>query len=164
MKFKDIKKLIGFGHYRVDGNWDDINRYIERYNLQLEPDFQRGHVWTITQQIEFCEFFLRGGLCPPILLNMPGWQDDWKGDFVVVDGLQRLNALKQLIENKIKVFGHFLKDIEGGENYVEWYATFPIFINNLQTKNDVIRWYLQINGGGTPHTIEELERVECLMD
>ena len=35
-------------------------------------------------------------------------------------------------------------------------------INSLKSKKDVLKWYLQINDGGTPHTKEEIERVKKL--
>ena len=37
-------------------------------------------------------------------------------------------------------------------------------INSLKSKKDVLKWYLQINDGGTPHTKEEIERVKKLYE
>ena len=38
-----------------------LDRLINEEGLQLNPDFQRGHVWTEDQQVKFLEFILRGG-------------------------------------------------------------------------------------------------------
>ena len=37
-------------------------------------------------------------------------------------------------------------------------------INGLKSKKDVLKWYLQINDGGIPHTKEEIERVKKLYE
>ena len=37
-------------------------------------------------------------------------------------------------------------------------------INSLKSKKDVLKWYLHINDGGTPHTKEEIERVKKLYE
>ena len=36
-------------------------------------------------------------------------------------------------------------------------------INELLTRKAVIRWYLEINAGGTPHIREEIDRVRDLL-
>ena len=38
-----------------------------------------------------------------------------------------------------------------------------IHVNNLQTHADVVRWYLEMNTGGTPHTDDEITRVRKLL-
>lgn len=38
-----------------------IKTYEETYNLNMEPNFQRSHVWTDEQQIAFLEYFSKGG-------------------------------------------------------------------------------------------------------
>lgn len=39
-----------------------------------------------------------------------------------------------------------------------------ININDLKTKKEVLQWYIQMNSGGTPHSPEEITRVEKLME
>lgn len=36
-------------------------------------------------------------------------------------------------------------------------------INDLQTKADVLQWYIDFNSGGVVHTDEEIERVKKLL-
>lgn len=42
-------------------------------------------------------------------------------------------------------------------------VSFSININDLATREEVLRWYLQLNEGGTPHSPEELEKVRLLL-
>lgn len=64
-KFSDIPQFTRDGSYQCDLNINRVPIWIkemeEDMNLQLNPDFQRGHVWTEEQQIAWLEFFLKGG-------------------------------------------------------------------------------------------------------
>ena len=66
-----ITRYIDIPQFTRDGNWqadfdflglvDFMKEEINTQGLQLNPDFQRGHVWTNEQQIAFLEYFLKGG-------------------------------------------------------------------------------------------------------
>lgn len=61
-RFKDIKQFTTDGNYNVCYPLPSLVRYIgEEMGLQLNPEFQRGHVWTEEQQIAWLEYHLRGG-------------------------------------------------------------------------------------------------------
>ena len=66
MKFTDIPQLLtNKANYKVDVGFKyfskTINQYIEEYGLILNPEFQRGHVWTEEQQEKYIEYVLKGG-------------------------------------------------------------------------------------------------------
>jgi hypothetical protein len=140
-----------------------LDKYRLEDNLQIRPDFQRGHEWNVSQQIQFCEFMLKRGLVPPLLLNHPGWFTCFKGTMQLVDGLQRLIAIELLMQNKLKVWGHYLSEFEDWESWVRG-IRITIRIHSLQTKAEVLRWYLQVNATGTPHSTEEIDRVKKLLE
>lgn len=55
----EIPKFIHGGHYSVTVDWDYIESWIEDeqcHNIELDPDFQRAHVWTQDKQIRYVEF------------------------------------------------------------------------------------------------------------
>ena len=66
--YKDIKQ-IPTANYRVDVALDCLEimtrRYVKDHGAILNPDFQRGHVWTMEQKSKFIEFLM----CPCILEN-----------------------------------------------------------------------------------------------
>jgi hypothetical protein len=132
---------------------------------KLDPDFQRGRVWSDEQQIKFVETILRGGgtaLGINILrFNCVGWQDDYKGPFVIVDGLQRLTSAIRFLKNEIPAFGYYYNEFEGR---LPSYAEFIVQINNLKRRKDVLKWYLEINSNGMVHSEEELIRVQKLLE
>ncbi len=169
MRFKDLPKLTSVGYYTVNAEWDFfikdwIPRQMEKENLSLldlDPDFQRAHVWTEEQQISYIEFILKGGwIGKDIYFNHPGWMGSFMGDFVIVDGKQRIEAVRRFIYNEIKAFDTLYKDFEGRlpEN-----NHFVIHINNLKTRKEVLQWYLEFNTGGIVHTEEELDKVRNLL-
>ena len=62
-KFSDIPQFTRAGSWECNFDIEGIARWIEqeqREGLQLNPKFQRGHVWTEEQQIAFLEYFFRG--------------------------------------------------------------------------------------------------------
>jgi uncharacterized protein with ParB-like and HNH nuclease domain len=164
MNFRDIKKFTVSGswecNFGLGGILPAIKDFEKEYGLELNPDFQRGRVWTEEQQIAFVEFFLRGGKLNAVFLNSPHWnrQDSEYQDMVCVDGLQRLTALMRFENNEIPAFGVLFKDFEGRPRASQ--ATLRININDLQTKKEVLQWYIELNEGGTPHTKEEINRVK----
>ena len=83
-------------------------------------------------------------------------------DFVCVDGLQRLTALRRFIQNEIKVFGSYF--CEYTDNLRTLSDTIRVHVNDLKTKEEVLRWYIEMNAGGTPHSEKEIERVQEMLD
>ena len=175
MRFSDIEQRIGGGHYQVNMGLEGLEKRLsdwERdpyYALQLVPDFQRGHVWTPTQQSAFVEYFLTGGKSGlTIYFNKPSWQGAGSGpysydDFVCVDGLQRLTALRGFMRGEVRAFGQnyaaFGQDIGACRNS----DSLLFNINSLQTRAEVLKWYCQMNAGGTPHTTAEIDRVQAML-
>lgn len=166
--FKNIEQFT-YGQYEVDIHVRHLEKmlksYEEDYNLELNPDFQRGNVWTEEQQIKYVEFFLRGGKSARVIyFNIGEWSFDKKTDIpqmVCVDGLQRLTAILRFLHNEIPVFGHFYNEFEDN---IPLDHTLKFNINNLAYKKDVLKWYLEMNSGGTVHSNSELERVRKMIE
>ena len=167
MRFEDIPQLTSDGNYRVDVPLNYLEKYIrglkEDHNVQLNPDFQRGHVWSTEQQIAFVEHILRGGIgSNELRFNCVGWMGSFKGPMVLVDGLQRLTAVRKFMANKIPAFGYYLDEYADRMNSVS--CSFSVRVNDLPTREDVLRWYLEINEGGIVHTTEEINKVKALLE
>ena len=168
MNYQILKTKTTPANYRVNIEWEYLEGTIESYlnkklaPLNIDPDFQRGHVWTEAQQIAYLEFKFSGSSgSNEIQLNCPGWMNDFRGPFELVDGKQRLNAVLKFLKNEIKIFGYLRKEIEGR---IPSYCEFVFHINNLSNRYDVLKWYIELNSGGTPHTQEELNKVKKLIE
>ena len=147
-------------------DWADVQGLPGALGLDLDPDFQRGHVWTEAKQIAYVEFCLRDGQgSRTLLFNHPGWNKDYKGMMVLVDGKQRLEAVRKFLRNDLPIFGgNRLNDFEDKDRLLRTNAAhFTFSVNALPTRREVLEWYLQINSGGVVHTAEELAKVEELL-
>lgn len=173
--FNDIPQFVQNAAYHVNVDWKYLEDTLMRYHERIardgsvifdgyddDADFQRGHVWTEEQQIAFVEYALQGGMSGrQIYFNNPTWQRSYQGKTVLVDGKQRLQAVRRFMRGEIPVFGHPLS--EWTDRMPSSSAYFEFWINTLQTREEVIKWYLGLNAGGTPHTAEEIARVRALL-
>jgi hypothetical protein len=175
MNIKDIEKFTNPAHYRTNVPWASVESNLKQYDekngilgfigLNLDPDFQRGHVWTEDKQIAYVEYKLRGGeYSDLILFNHPNWMNSFKGEMVLVDGKQRLEAVRKFIRNELPVFGgNYLKDFDQPKQLL-WSVDFLFCVNNIKTREGILKWYLELNSGGVVHTKEEIDKVKRLLE
>ena len=174
-RFKDIPKFTADGNYEVHIPLVDLEgtlkSYDDRYGLMLNPDFQRGHVWTREQQIAWLEFYFRGGKTSRVIyFNCAEFSQGYARNrekcdiegMICVDGLQRLTALRAFLNNEVPIFGTYYKEFEDKLIWCDHVILFNV--NNLQTRKEVLTWYIEMNTGGTPHSLEEIERVKKLLN
>ena len=160
MRFKDIPQFTNWGHYAVDVHLryvpETLVEYREGYDLDTNPDFQRAHVWDNAQRTAYVEFLLRGGRSGrDIFFNCPGFNGAGEtGRMVLVDGKQRLEAVSRFFGGTLEVFGRYFGEYEDRLRQIN---TLRFWVNDLETRGEVLAWYLEMNAGGTPHTPEELE-------
>lgn len=82
--------------------------------------------------------------------------------FVLVDGKQRLQAVLDFLDNKIRIFGHYFKEFE--DKIGVGTIRLRFCVAELATRKEILEWYISINAGGTPHTKEEINKVRSLLD
>lgn len=76
-----------------------VNR-IENGDMDLQPDFQRGEIWTENKKQKLIDSILRGWKIPPIHVVHNSQAID-----EVLDGQQRLVAIRDFFTNKISING-----------------------------------------------------------
>jgi len=166
IRYDSIKKYPR-SYYMVNIPLDslkiNLDRYAESqqkfgYKFELNPDFQRGHVWNYEQKQAYMEYLIRGGTSGrDVYFNHPRWQSDYKADMVCLDGLQRITACLEFLNNSISVFhGNFYSDFD----MIPFSACMLNFhVLNLKSRKDILYWYIQFNSAGTTHSDEDLSRV-----
>lgn len=167
-RFADIPQFPR-ASYEVDVQWKSVERHLEEWadttggmgGLDLSPDYQREHVWSLAQQIAYVEYQLRGGeVGRSIIFNSPDWNRGYARATELVDGKQRLEAVRAFLRNDFAVFGH---TFSAYTDRLSQGLTFRFRVCTLDTRAEVLQLYLNINAGGTPHTVEELDRVRKLL-
>jgi len=167
-RFRDIPQFTRTANYHVNVSWahleNSLKYYIEDGGLNLDPDFQRAHVWDDDKRRRYVEYILRGGMGgKAIYTNCPDWNSGGRTDFVLVDGKQRIEAATRFLRNELTVFdGHYYRDYEDRLDMIT--ANFSWHVNDLDTRAEVLQWYLDLNSGGVIHTEDELERVRVLLE
>lgn len=177
-RFQDIPKFIPGGSYTVDVPLSHLSQWLDSQaeggELNIDPDFQRGHVWTDAQRSRYVEFLLRGGQSQLTLYwNHPSYTGSHSrhcnlaDELVLVDGKQRLTASLKFMADEIPVFGHFLHEfddpIDRRAGLGLTGARLRMNVNNLQTMAEVLQWYLDLNDGGVVHTEAEIRYVRLLL-
>lgn len=165
MKFQNIQQFTNRGNYAVHAPWNMLEKILEDWNnrgqLELLPDFQRGHVWDNRKQIKYIEYGLRGGLSgKDIYFNCSTWMSSFSTPIQLVDGLQRITAVRRFLNNEIKAFDLYYKEYEDDLSFE---ISFVFHVNNLPTRVKVLKWYIELNEGGVVHTKKELDRVKSLL-
>lgn len=90
-----------------------INR-IKNGDMDLQPDFQRGEIWTEQKKKKLIDSILRGWKIPPIHVVHNGHAID-----EVLDGQQRLAAIRDFFDNvicvdgEIEPFDSMIADLDG---------------------------------------------------
>lgn len=184
MRFQDIETVYN-PHNGADHDWQYLEEWLRKaqeLGLNLDPDFQRGHVWTEAQQIAYVENVLRDGMAGrTIFINRGPWcwrskadnklrigspandsDASWQGyhQYVLVDGKQRLTAILRFLRNEIPAFGHFRCEYT---DRLPSQAQVRIAFGEFRKRADILSWYLDLNAGGVVHSEDEIERVRGLL-
>jgi hypothetical protein len=172
----EIIKPVAQAHRTFEYRWNDTKRYVEGLGedfggLEMNPDFQRGHVWTPAQQQSFIENVIRGLVSESAMLiqfNCPNWEDDdVESDLPMglqcIDGLQRYTAVQAYLNGEFKPFGLSIDDMKHS-GFALHRHHFKIAMFNFKNKVDILDHYLAFNCAGTPHSEEEIARVRAMRE
>jgi hypothetical protein len=169
-RFRDIPTFTPFTGYSVDVSWQHLESHIraetEGANVDFNPDFQRDHVWTLDKRSAYIEFVLRGGdSANNLYFNCGSYQlvSGPPREYVLVDGKQRLTSIRMFLRDEVPIFGgcvrsDFVDKLDFLKARVRWN------VNTLQTRAEILQWYLDLNTGGVVHTDEEIDRVRAMLE
>lgn len=143
--------------------------------LDLNPDFQRGHVWNEAQQRAFVLALLRGSLSSSALLlqfNCANWDtfsektdSDLPLGLQCLDGLQRLTAMSCFLDGNLAIEGFTFDDLVGTPyDIARRRLVFNVEFYAYRYKRDVLEHYLAFNSGGSVHSNEEISRVRAMLE
>lgn len=176
------EELDAFPHFACGSTvmLDSIQRHFDEevnLGLEMDPDFQRAHVWTLAQRVAYVEHMLRGGRIGAEIITAH------TGDLVLdptipsgcrypyyalVDGKQRLRSLMDFVSDGFAVLSSERRP--QGYRYSELTPRFRRVSMSIRvlrvpmaTRADIIKLYLKINAGGTPHTADEIDRVRAML-
>jgi len=132
-----------------------------KFDLNLDPDYQRDHVWTDQQASSFVGFTLKteGPNTPLIFI-----QRDDSGLDEVIDGKQRLTAFRRWVRGEIPATVDDREVWYRDTNEVDrrMFPNIKLAYVTL-TKRQRLAFYLALNAGGTIHTSTEINKVRAML-
>lgn len=170
--FRRSKYVVDVGFNFLESWLDGLNADYGtdgRPGLNLDPDFQRGHVWSDTQRSRYVEYILRGGNAQiELQWNHPNWDSSGATDLPVemqiIDGKQRLEAVRKYIRGEIAVFGRYVHEYAGTDFDIKRSLyRLKMNVHDMKTRKEVLQFYLDLNSGGVIHSDEEIDRVRALL-
>ena len=137
--------------------------------LNLSPEYQRGHVWTITQSENFMGHLLTGGQVPMTILRM--YPSELMRADEVLDGKQRFTAIMMWLRGEISArlgpgdYVHW-SDLNAAERRWITGISGPALQNGYVrgSQAEILRLYVKFNRGGTVHSSAEISRVRAMID
>lgn len=135
------------------------------------PDCQRpAGAWGKRAKELYVGNVLIGGPTPPLWIQQWPTTDGCRPD-ELVDGLQRVSALRDFVEGRIRVevpehgISFHKNDVSPEElNQILSEHPLPTHTVRLSSLEGIYRLYLGLNRGGVPHSAEELARVEAMLE
>ena len=174
----DIDQVYDPVRGQSHGDWgiDFFSTLMDEGEIDMDPPYQRDHVWTETQQMDFMGFLLEGGRAPEFFVRELPYTDPRNPTppyYEIVDGKQRMLAMYRWWKGEIPA------RLGPEYNYrLIWMKDFGLVslrrikrdvscnVQFLKEKTDaqIMRLYLRLNRGGTPHTEEEIAKVQTMLE
>lgn len=160
----------------TDWTVETINSQLSKGNIDLNPKFQRRDAWSEVEKSRLVESLMLGIPVPPIILAE---KRDHKGKYIVIDGKQRLLAIRQFCVNEGSGFdklrlkrlqflselnGKTIEQIEADYNYVDYKNQFEnqtirtVVIKNWPNEEFLFTVFLRLNTGSKKLSPQELRQ------
>lgn len=141
-----------------------IFHYIEEGMLILRPEYQRNQVWDIQRKSLLIESLM-------LRIPIPAFyfQEDYEGNKMVIDGLQRLSTIHSFMKDEFRLeHVQYRKEFEGCV-YSELPKKYKIRIQETQlsvnvldsTCNELVKFdvFRRVNTGGVPLNAQEIRNI-----
>jgi Protein of unknown function DUF262 len=146
----------------LDYNLGTLSDLIQSKTIDLSPTYQRRFRWDNKRQSKLIESFLMNVPVPSIFLN-----EDEYGQYSVIDGKQRLNAIHRFMRGRLKLEGlKIFSDINGKtvddlpeslQNVIKTRANLRAIIILRQSDQDIkFEVFQRLNTGGVRLNPQEI--------
>lgn len=158
-----VKQLVPDCTYRVDFGMLRMEAFIEQYQIDMDPPYQRDYVWDIHQKQKFVGALIQNPNSIPIFWFNWKNKSHTKGA-EIVDGKQRMKALLEWGQGKFEAICpceetfHVDQLDENSKRYASYMCTCKMHFVCL-SPIEVMKFYLALNSGGTIHSSEDLSKV-----
>ncbi len=141
----------------------------DNQDLYIVPDYQRELIWTLENNQNLIYAIMNGSPIGEFIFAKDTVESktEYYYKWIVIDGQQRINALKEFVLNKyVDLDGRYFKDYSYREMtyFLENYTNFNfVSIENLSLKEQV-EIYISKNIGGVAHSNDEIEKARIFLN
>lgn len=166
-----LRDALSYRHYI----YDNINQEA-RADLNHDVDFQRGYVWSLQQKQELILSWLKELPIGTFYINKinPYSQGEdnieqlQELDGVLFDGKQRLTTIISFLKMEFPVAyqGKELYAKDFSKNVINRALSCNVNVceTSFDNKLDLVRYYLDINTSGTPHSRDDIEKAKEIVN
>lgn len=144
-----------------------IHRMFDKYGIDLNPDYQRGNVWTSDQKVELIDSIFKNIDIGKFTVIKRPWGPNPNEPttqllYEMLDGKQRLTAIYEFFIGKFQYKGKYYFELHPRDrNHFRHYRISYVESSPL-TNEQKYRYFLKLNTTGTPVDKEHLDRVKQL--
>ena len=146
-----------------------INKMFDEHGIDLDPDYQRGNVWSDIQKENLIDSIFKNiDIGKFTVIKRPWGSNPNKPQtqvlYEMLDGKQRLTALWEFYCGRFKYKGKYFYELHWrDQNHFEHYRISYAECEPL-TKEQKLRYFLKLNTTGTPISNKHINRVRELWE
>lgn len=141
-----------------------LSNYFNEYGIDLEPEYQRGNVWTLEQKQSLIESIFHNVDIGKIAIIKRPWGSNPNTPltpklYEMLDGKQRLTALVEFFTGQFSFKGKYYNDLHPADKHHFKYYSISYAETEPLTKKQKYRYFLKLNTTGTPVDPAHMEKV-----
>lgn len=148
-----------------------VSFFFEEYwdNIDFEPNFQRGLVWSQKQKEAYilALFEHRAELSPTFVLDQDKVNETMNlKKMISIDGKQRLHAVKEFMDDKFSVKGMYYNQLKESDKFYLQSLDFDMVVYRNPDVSKTLDYktqleiFLAINSWGVPQAEEHIKKLE----
>ena len=132
-----------------------------KFGLNMNPPYQRGHVWTDEDKISLIKSVFSNVDIGKFVVVHLGYGG--KYSYEILDGKQRLTALMEYYENRFPVMGKYYNELTRSDRYhFKDYIVHFAMIENA-TAEQKLRYFIMLNTGGVSVSEDHMFKVKRML-
>jgi hypothetical protein len=162
-EIKEIFKEDECGLRFMSSGIDSLFDYYYRCNLDMEPDYQRGHIWTLEDKVALIDSVFNDIEIGKFVFIFTGYNKD--SNYEILDGKQRLTALIEFYEGRFKYKGKTYYELNRRDQamflrfHISYARTDEPISNEMK-----YRYFLRLNTRGKEQDPKHIEYVKSLLE
>jgi len=127
--------------------------------LDLNPDYQRGNVWSDEQKVSLIESIFKNIDIGKFTIIKRKYRENFDFLYEVLDGKQRIIAVTEFFEGRFTYKGKRYQDLHPFDQH--HFKSYPVSYAEIEPLNNEqkYRYFLKLNTTGVPHDEEHLDKV-----